>query len=88
MGADPVSSPGPASTSEASAAPSPTPPSTSAATGGARAIQGYPITTTHVITEELNIGTVSVFADAGLTETPADGRLAAAGQPSDQSGGP
>ena len=35
---------------------------------GARAIEGYPITTTNVILEELNVGTVSVFADAGLRE--------------------
>jgi GNAT superfamily N-acetyltransferase len=34
---------------------------------GARAIEGYPITTTKVITEELHVGTVSVFADAGLS---------------------
>ena len=34
---------------------------------GARAIEGYPITTTNVITEELLVGTVSVFADAGLS---------------------
>lgn len=35
---------------------------------GARAIEGYPITTKNVISEELHVGTVSVFADAGLTE--------------------
>lgn len=35
---------------------------------GARALEAYPITTTDVITEELLVGTVSVFADAGLTE--------------------
>ncbi len=34
---------------------------------GARAIEGYPITTTNVIIEELLVGTVSVFADAGLS---------------------
>ena len=34
---------------------------------GARAIEGYPITTTNVIMEELLVGTVSVFADAGLS---------------------
>ena len=34
---------------------------------GARAIEGYPITTTDVIIEELLVGTVSVFADAGLS---------------------
>ena len=33
---------------------------------GARAVEGYPITTTNVIMEELLVGTVSVFADAGL----------------------
>ena len=35
---------------------------------GARAIEAYPITTTNVIDEELHVGTVSVFAGAGLTE--------------------
>lgn len=35
---------------------------------GATAIEGYPITTTNVISEELHVGTVSVFAAAGLTE--------------------
>jgi GNAT superfamily N-acetyltransferase len=35
---------------------------------GARAFEGYPITTTDVITEELHVGTVSVFTDAGLAE--------------------
>jgi len=35
---------------------------------GARAIEGYPITTKNVISEELHVGTVGVFADAGLTE--------------------
>jgi GNAT superfamily N-acetyltransferase len=35
---------------------------------GARAIEGYPITTKDVILEELLVGTVSVFADAGFTE--------------------
>ena len=35
---------------------------------GARAIEGYPINTTKVILEELLVGTVSVFADAGLAE--------------------
>ena len=35
---------------------------------GARAVEGYPITTKNVIDEELHVGTVSVFADAGLTE--------------------
>ena len=35
---------------------------------GARALEAYPITTTDVILEELNVGTVGVFAAAGLTE--------------------
>jgi GNAT superfamily N-acetyltransferase len=35
---------------------------------GARAIEGYPITTKEVIQEELHVGTVSVFADAGFVE--------------------
>jgi GNAT superfamily N-acetyltransferase len=35
---------------------------------GARAIEGYPITTKEVIQEELHVGTVSVFADAGFAE--------------------
>ena len=35
---------------------------------GARALEAYPITTTDVITEELHVGTVGVFADAGLAE--------------------
>jgi GNAT superfamily N-acetyltransferase len=35
---------------------------------GARAVEGYPITTKNVISEELHVGTVSVFADAGFTE--------------------
>jgi GNAT superfamily N-acetyltransferase len=35
---------------------------------GARAIEGYPITTKNVIAEELHVGTEGVFADAGLTE--------------------
>jgi GNAT superfamily N-acetyltransferase len=35
---------------------------------GARALEGYPITTTDVILEELNVGTVAVFAAAGLVE--------------------
>jgi GNAT superfamily N-acetyltransferase len=36
--------------------------------GGARAVEGYPINTTKVIEEELHVGTVSVFADAGFAE--------------------
>ncbi len=35
---------------------------------GARAIEGYPITTKNVILEELHVGTESVFADAGFIE--------------------
>ena len=35
---------------------------------GARAIEAYPIVTKDVISEELHVGTVSVFADAGLVE--------------------
>jgi len=35
---------------------------------GARAIEGYPMTTTNVILEELHVGTESAFADAGFTE--------------------
>jgi GNAT superfamily N-acetyltransferase len=35
---------------------------------GARALEAYPITTTNVISEELHVGTKSVFADAGLAE--------------------
>ncbi|RIQ22059.1 GNAT family N-acetyltransferase [Jiangella rhizosphaerae] len=35
---------------------------------GARAVEGYPITTTRVIAEELHVGTVGMFAAAGFTE--------------------
>jgi GNAT superfamily N-acetyltransferase len=35
---------------------------------GARALEAYPITTTEVIAEELHVGTVPTFRDAGLTE--------------------
>jgi GNAT superfamily N-acetyltransferase len=35
---------------------------------GARALEGYPITTKNVISEELHVGTESVFADAGFAE--------------------
>jgi len=35
---------------------------------GARAVEGYPITTTNVILEELHVGTAGTFADAGFTE--------------------
>jgi len=35
---------------------------------GARALEGYPMTTTNAIAEELHVGTVATFAEAGLTE--------------------
>ena len=35
---------------------------------GARAVEAYPITTKDVISEELHVGTVGMFADAGLVE--------------------
>jgi GNAT superfamily N-acetyltransferase len=35
---------------------------------GARAIEGYPMTTKNVILEELHVGTEGAFADAGFTE--------------------
>ena len=35
---------------------------------GARAIEGYPMTTKDVILEELHVGIVSTFADSGFTE--------------------
>jgi GNAT superfamily N-acetyltransferase len=35
---------------------------------GARALEGYPILTKDVIEEELHVGTVGVFARAGMTE--------------------
>jgi GNAT superfamily N-acetyltransferase len=35
---------------------------------GARALEAYPMTTKTAILEELHVGTVSVFTDAGLTE--------------------
>jgi GNAT superfamily N-acetyltransferase len=35
---------------------------------GARAIEGYPISTKDVIADELHVGTERVFADAGFTE--------------------
>ena len=35
---------------------------------GARAIEGYPMTTKNVIAEELHVGTRGVFTDAGFTE--------------------
>ncbi len=35
---------------------------------GARAVEGYPITTTAVIDEELHVGTVGMFTDAGFAQ--------------------
>jgi GNAT superfamily N-acetyltransferase len=35
---------------------------------GARAIEAYPMTTANAISEELHVGTVSVFAEAGFGE--------------------
>ena len=35
---------------------------------GARAVEGYPMTTKKAILEELHVGTESVFAEAGFTE--------------------
>ena len=35
---------------------------------GARALEGYPMTTRNAIEEELHVGMVRTFADAGLTE--------------------
>jgi GNAT superfamily N-acetyltransferase len=35
---------------------------------GARAVEGYPMTTTNAILEELHVGTEGVFADAGFAE--------------------
>lgn len=35
---------------------------------GARSVEGYPMTVTNVILEELHVGTAGVFADAGFTE--------------------
>jgi GNAT superfamily N-acetyltransferase len=35
---------------------------------GARALEGYPITTKDVIAEELHVGTEATFADAGFAE--------------------
>jgi len=35
---------------------------------GGAAIEGYPITTTNVIAEELHVGTCSTFAAAGFVE--------------------
>jgi GNAT superfamily N-acetyltransferase len=39
-----------------------------ARSGGARAVEGYPINTKDVILEELHVGTVGVFAAAGFAE--------------------
>jgi len=35
---------------------------------GARAVEGYPVTTSDVILEELHVGTVEIFGAAGFTE--------------------
>jgi GNAT superfamily N-acetyltransferase len=35
---------------------------------GARALEGYPMTTTNAVAEELHVGTVASFAGAGLSE--------------------
>jgi hypothetical protein len=35
---------------------------------GARAIEGYPMTTKNAILEELHVGTEGTFADAGFIE--------------------
>ncbi|TCC63188.1 N-acetyltransferase [Kribbella pittospori] len=35
---------------------------------GARVLEGYPMTTTQAIAEELHVGTVRTFAEAGFTE--------------------
>ena len=35
---------------------------------GARALEAYPMTTTNAIEEELHVGTVGIFAEAGLVE--------------------
>jgi GNAT superfamily N-acetyltransferase len=35
---------------------------------GARAIEGYPMTTKNALLEELHVGTEAMFADAGFTE--------------------
>lgn len=35
---------------------------------GARAVEGYPMTTTNVVLDELHVGTESTFAAAGFTE--------------------
>jgi len=38
---------------------------------GARALEGYPITRTDVISEELHVGTVPMFAEAGFRQVSA-----------------
>ena len=38
---------------------------------GARALEGYPIVRTDVIDEELHVGTVGMFEDAGFQEVSA-----------------
>ena len=35
---------------------------------GARALEAYPMTTTKAISEELHVGTVTTFADAGFSD--------------------
>ena len=40
---------------------------------GARAVEGYPITTTAVISEEMHVGLEKVFLDAGFTEVSRPG---------------
>lgn len=35
---------------------------------GARVVEGYPMTTTNAILEELHVGTRDIFADAGFVE--------------------
>ena len=35
---------------------------------GARAVEGYPMTTTKVVMDEMHVGTEGTFADAGFTE--------------------
>jgi GNAT superfamily N-acetyltransferase len=39
-----------------------------ARTHGARAVEGYPMTTKNAVADELHVGTESIFAAAGLTE--------------------
>ena len=42
-----------------------------ARTQGARALEGYPITRTDVINQELHVGTVRMFAEAGFSQVSA-----------------